>query len=168
MRLLRHPIVQRVFSLVLLGGLGLWLAAPAAGTARPGPAVPLDAPPTVEAAFEQALAAAHGTPEAFVAAFAEALGADPDLAPFVEAHGGTEALLAVLYGQLLRAFGHERGVEAAPAPPVAAPTGASPVAARLHQAAAEAVIRPALLQPPTPGRAVVSLAVLSSAQPLGP
>ncbi len=165
MRLLRHYVAQRLVSFALLGGLGLWLVAPATGAARP---VGFDAPPHVEAAFEQALAAADGTPEAFVAAFAEALGADPNLAPLLDEHGGTEALLAVLYGQLLRAFGHERGVEAAPAPPVAAPSGASPSAAWTHRASA-AVLTPATLTPRlAPGRLAVPLAVLSSAQPLGP
>ncbi len=172
MRLLRHSIVQRVFSVGLLVGLGLWLVAPATGAAQPT-AIPasLGAPPTVEAAFEQALAAADGarTPEAFIAAFTEALDADPDLARFLEEQGGADALLPILYGHLLRAFGHERGVEAAPAPPVAAPIGAAPgPAAQLLRTDADASVQASLIQASARHEVIVPLAVLSAAQPLGP
>ncbi|MEM1041470.1 MAG: hypothetical protein AAGI91_02470 [Bacteroidota bacterium] len=170
MRFLRHSAIQRVLSAGLLLGLGLWLVAPATGAARPV-AAPPGAPPTVEAAFEQALAAAADarTPEAFVAAFAEALSAEPDLAQFLDQRGGAELLLSILYGHLLQAFGHDRGVVAAPAPPVAAPAGGtSSLAAKLLHAQALAprpvAIAPASSCPDT----VVPLAVLSAAQPLGP
>lgn len=172
MRFIRHSIVQRVFSVSLLLGLGLWLVAPATGAARPMPtSVSLGAPPTLEDAFEQALAAADGarTPEAFVAAFAEALAAEPDLARFLEEQGGTDALLAILYGHLLRAFGQDRGVVAAPAPPVAAPAGAAPgPSARQLRTDADAPIQAALTSALTSRFVIVPLAVLSAAQPLGP
>ncbi len=176
MRLLRQSIVQRVLSLSLLAGLGLWLAAPATGAARPAVSAPLDAPPTVEAALVQALASAQEarTPEAFVAAFAAALGADPDLARFIEHHslagpGGSDALLAVLYGHLLRAFGHERGIAAAPAPPVATSSGAAPgSSAELCRDEAPASARSVSAAVAALPRVVVPLAALSAAQPLGP
>lgn len=171
MRLLRQSIVQRVLGLALLVGFGLWLVAPATGAARSA-LVPssFGAPPTVEAAFEQALASAQKarTPEAFVATFADALGADPDLAQFLDEQGGTDALLAVLYGHLLRAFGHERGIMAAPASPVAAPTGASPVAASLYRLGGAVTVAQVASSVSATDDIVVPLAVLSAAQPLGP
>lgn len=178
MRLLRHAAVQRLFSAGLLMSLGLWMTAPAVGSMPPrtvpaewpGPSVPS----TVEAAFEQALAEAASvgarTPEAFVAAFADALDAqaDPALAQFLKDHA-PDTFLSLLYGQWVRAFNQHRGLEAAPAPPIAAPAGASLSAAapRDGPAAAapvyaDASLRSTATQAPTP------LAVLSSAQPLGP
>lgn len=180
MRLLRHSAVQRFFSLGLLLSLGLWLAAPAAGAdaerALASQAEWLGlAPPTVEAAFEEALvvAASHGvrTPEAFAAAFAEALAAQPDaaLARFLGSEAGADALLSVLYGQLLRAFSHHTGLEAAPAPPVAAPAGGTALAALSGVmragtlgALAAAAVRPVHDAP------IIALAERSAAQPLGP
>jgi hypothetical protein len=178
MRLLRHAAIQRLFSAGLLLSLGLWLAAPAVGAAAPrsldaewpGPHVPS----TVEAAFEHALAEAASagarTPEAFVAAFADALDAhaDPALAQFLEEHA-PDAFLSVLYGQWVRAFNHHNGLEAAPAPPVAAPAGAplSAAAPRDGPTASAAVYAASSLCS-TAAQAPVPLAELSSAQPLGP
>ena len=180
MRLLRHSAVQRFFSLGLLLSLGLWLAAPAAG-ADAGRALASQAEslglasPAVEAAFEQALvtAATHDvrTPEAFAAAFADALTAqqDPALAQFLGSEAGADALLSVLYGQLLRAFTYHTGLEAAPAPPVAAPAGSTaltPFTGVMRTGAPGAFTPPAIRAVhETP---VVALAERSAAQPLGP
>jgi hypothetical protein len=176
MRFLRHIAVQRLFSAGLLLSLSLWLTAPAVGATAPRA---LDAewpevPVTVEAAFEQAFAEAASvgarTPEAFAAAFADALDAqaDPALAQFLKEHA-PDAFLSVLYGQWVRAFSHHHGLEAAPAPPVAAPAGASlgafasrdGPATTVPMGAAASLLSTAT-QSPAP------LAELSSAQPLGP
>lgn len=179
MSFLRHPAVQRVFSAGLLLSLMAWLAAPVMGATAPqtfaAEADWLDAaPPTVEAAFEQALgeAAARGarTPEAFAATFADVLEAqaDPQLARFLDAHP-PEALLAVLYGQWMRAFSHHRGLEAAPAPPVAAPAGMA-LGAFAHWNRSETLTQDYASRPlpSTAERALRPFDVLSSAQPLGP
>ncbi len=181
MRFLRHSAVQRFFSVGLLLSLGLWLAAPAAGAdagrvlASQAEWLGTEAPAPVEAAFEEALvvAAEHGvqTPEAFAAAFADALAARPDpaLAQFLGTHDGADALLAVLYGQLLRAFSHHTGLEAAPASPVAAPAGGSSPGplARLATTGASVSLAAAPVRP-AHDAPVVSLAERSAAQPLGP
>lgn len=180
MRFLRHAAVQRLFSVGLLLSLGLWLAAPAAG-ADVGRALASQvewlgpAPPTVEAAFEEALVAAASqgarTPEAFAAAFADALAARPDpaLAQFLGSDAGADALLSVLYGQLLRAFSHHTGLEAAPAPPVASPAGGTSPGplGRLMRAEAPVSLAVAPIRP-VHDAPVVSLAERSAAQPLGP
>lgn len=178
MRFLRHVAVQRLFSAGLLLSLALWLAAPAVGATAPrtldaewpGPEVPA----TVEAAFEQALteAASTGarTPGAFVTAFADALDAqaDPALAQFLKEHT-PDAWLGMLYGQWVRAFSHHSGLEAAPAPPIAAPAGASLSAAAPRDGpTATAPIHPTTSLLATTTQFPVPLAELSSAQPLGP
>jgi hypothetical protein len=178
MRFLRHAAVQRLFSAGLLLSLALWLAAPAVGATAPrtldaewpGPEVPS----TVETAFEQVLADAASvgarTPEAFVAAFAEALDAqaDPALAQFLKEHA-PDAFLSVLYGQWVRAFSHHNGLEAAPAPPVAATAGAALTAAAPRDGpAATAPVYAAASLLATTAQGPVPLAELSSAQPLGP
>lgn len=179
MRLLRHTAVQRFFSAGLLMSLMAWLAAPVTGATASQPFTTasdwLDAaPPTVEAAFEQALgeAAARGarTPEAFAETFVDVLEAqaDPELARFLEAHP-PEALLTVLYGQWMRAFSHHRGLEAAPTPPVAAPAGSALGAAvSLDRSEARPHVYAATPLPPVAERALRPFDVLTSAQPLGP
>lgn len=178
MRFLRHAAVQRLFSAGLLLSLTVWLAAPVTGATAPR-AFAADwlgagVPPTVEAAFEQTLAEAASqgarTPEAFVAAFADALAAqaDPGLARFLEAHA-PDALLSVLYGQWMRAFSHQRGLEAAPAPPVAAPAGTSVGPLAVWDRTRESVRADAAAQAhPVAEPALRPVHILSSAQPLGP
>ena len=180
MRFLRHSAVQRVFSLGLLLSLGLWLSAPVAG-ADAGRALASQAkwlhlaPPPVEAAFAEALdvAASQGvrTPEAFTAAFAEALATqqDPVLARFLNSEVGADALLSVLYGHLLRAFSHHTGLEAAPSPPVASPSGSTPSAslAWALPADVQSSLEATSLGSGREAPACV-LAERSSAQPLGP
>ncbi len=182
MRFFRHTAVQRLFSVGLLLSLGLWLAAPAAGAdagralAAQAEWLGAQAPPTVEAAFEEALAtaASHGarTPEAFVAAFADALAARPDpaLAHFLDTHAGADALLSVLYGQLLRAFSHRTGLVASPAPPLASPAGGASTGplARPSRVETNASLRATAPVRPVHDRPVISLAERSAAQPLGP
>ncbi len=182
MRFLRHTAVQRLFSLGLLLSLGLWLAAPAAG-ADAGRTLAAQAEwfgaqtsPTVEAAFEQALvsAASQGarTPEAFAAAFAEALAdrPDPALAHFLETHPSADALLSVLYGQLLSAFSHHTGLEAVAGSPLASPAGgtAPGLFARLGHAKGSASPGTATLLRSGVAAFVRPVDERSSAQPLGP
>lgn len=178
MRFLRHAAVQRLFSAGLLLSLALWLTAPAVGATAPRTLDAewpgLEVPATVEAAFEQAFteAATAGarTPEAFVTAFADALDAqaDPALARFLKEHA-PDAWLGMLYGQWVRAFSHHNGLEAAPAPPIAAPAGAS-LGAFAYQdcpaTTAPVIAATSLLSTAT--QLPVPLAELSSAQPLGP
>ena len=178
MRFLRHAAVQRLFSAGLLLSLTVWLAAPVLGATAPrafeADWLGAEVPPTVEAAFEQALteAASRGarTPEAFVAAFADVLAAqaDPELAQFLEGHA-PDALLTVLYGQWMRAFSHHRGLEAAPSSPAAPPAGTA-LGSLGYQDRPEEAPR-AWTVVPLPAQADQAfrpLAVLSSAQPLGP
>lgn len=178
MRFLRHAAVQRFFSAGLLLSLALWLTAPAVGATAPrtldaewpGPEVPTTVETAFEQAFTEAATAGARTPEAFVAAFADALDAqaDPALAQFLKEHA-PDAWLGMLYGQWIRAFSHHNGLEAAPAPPIAAPAGASlSAAAYQERAAATASVVVTTPLPSTADRPLVPLAELSAAQPLGP
>lgn len=173
MRLLRHTVVQRWFCLGLLLSLGLWLTAPVASAAPRTLGFGTEAPPTVEAAFEQALAeaaqAGARSPDAFAAAFAEALAAqaDPELARFLEEHANVD-VLSLLYGQWLRAFSPYRGLEAAASSPPVAPAGPSLTASALgHRTATLDRVAPPTPRPVAAPPAV-PLAERSAAQPLGP
>lgn len=174
MRLLRHPLLRRALALLLLGGLGAWVAAPAAW-AHPRAAQVAQhlAGGPVERALAEALAAAAHAPETFGEALHAALAARPDgeaLARYLDAAGSPEALLDLLVGQLLRNAalpGPVLGASGAVAVvPVASP------ALRAVPPAADAVPPPACrvsdAPPAASHRPVGLLAVLSSAQPLGP
>lgn len=172
MRALRHPTFQRSFCFGLLFSLTLWLAVPVAAT-TPGTlaarAAGLDLSPDAEAALTEALVGAR-TAEDFTGALAASLAARPDgeaLAALLEAE--PEALLALLYGHLFQAFGYHDGPLAVPTVSAGTSGGSVPVGAQAVLSADDrGDAGRAVLRPVAPDRAYRPLALLTSAQPLGP
>jgi hypothetical protein len=175
----RHTLPFRLVAALLLGGFGLWVAAPLAVAYPHAAAAQMaraHAVGPVEAAVAEALAAAASAPddpEAFEHALLAALEAHPEgvaLAEYLAGTGAPVALLDLLLGELLRNRGlpapHLVAAVAAPS----APTGASgdralaTVLPHAEQASVGTVSAPVAVG----DVAVVSVRELSAAQPLGP
>lgn len=168
MSFLRHAVVQRTLSVGLLLSLGLWLAAPAYASPT-GLAEDLGMSLGFDADLDEALAGAT-TPEAFVEALAARIleGTDDDALRDVLVHD-PDVLLALLYGHLLQALSHHDALRAVPTVSAAASAASPPVGAALDTQSGEGAER--LLVVPASGatdRAVLPVALLTAAQPLGP
>ncbi len=166
MRFLRRSAVQRFFSVGLLVSLTLWLAVPAVAT-QATLAEELGLPGGLESAVADALAGAR-TPEAFVEALAATLADTPSPALARLLDTEPEALLALLYGHLFQAFGHHDGLQAVPVGATSGATGSAPTGkAVLVRSARQSSASYALLRAAVP-RVLLPVALLTSAQPLGP
>jgi len=172
MRALRHPTLQRSFCFGLLFSLTLWLAVPVAATA-PGTlaarAAGLELSPDAEAALTEALVGARSA-EDFAGALATSLAERPDgeaLAALLAAE--PEALLALFYGHLFQAFGHPDGPLAVPTVSAGTSGGSVPVGAQAVLGAEDrGDVGRVALRPSSPDRVHRPVALLTSAQPLGP
>ncbi len=171
MRALRHPTFQRPLCFGLFLSLTLWLAVPVA--AAPGTlaarAAGLELSPDAEAVLTEALVAAR-TAEDFTGALTASLADRPDgeaLAALLEAE--PEALLALFYGHLFQAFGHPDGPLAVPTVSAGTSGGSAPVGAQAVLSADDgADACRTVRRPASPDRVHRPVALLTSAQPLGP